>query len=134
MAAGCWAVPAVPTGSRLSSGRAAVTALVPLRNLVGHRALPAKISQGQRWRGNEVCVVLPAEEEVRRGGTRRQYSRQASLHLFSPPDIASTCVTAAVSPASGSRRGERWGAGLRFGWRRPDRRYLGHADGGRAAR
>ena len=44
MAAGCWAVPAVPTGSRLSSGRPAVTALVPLRNLLGHRALPAKIS------------------------------------------------------------------------------------------
>ena len=37
-------MPAVPTGSRLSSGRAAVTALVPLRNLLGHWALPAKIS------------------------------------------------------------------------------------------
>ena len=36
MAAGCWAVPAVPTGSRLSSGRPAVTALAPLRNLLGH--------------------------------------------------------------------------------------------------
>ena len=36
MAAGRWAVPAVPTGSRLSSGRPAVTALVPLRNLLGH--------------------------------------------------------------------------------------------------
>ena len=51
MAPGCWAVPAVPTGSRLSSGRAAATALVPLRNLVGHRALPAKISQGRAMAG-----------------------------------------------------------------------------------
>ncbi len=56
MAAGCWAVPAVPTGSRLSSGRPAVTALVPLRNLLGHRALPAKISQGRAMGGRrEVC-------------------------------------------------------------------------------
>ena len=36
MVPGRWAVPAVPTGSRLSSGRPAVTALVPLRNLLGH--------------------------------------------------------------------------------------------------
>ena len=56
MVPGRRAVPAVPTGSRLSSGRPAVTALVPLRNLLGHRALPAKISQGQRCRGDdEVC-------------------------------------------------------------------------------
>ena len=52
MAAGCWAVPAVPTGSRLSSGRPAVTALVPLRNLLGHwpclrRSRPGSGSSGR---------------------------------------------------------------------------------------
>ena len=67
MAPGCWAVPAVPTGSRLSSGRPAVTALVPLRNLLGHRALPAKISQGRAMTGgNEVRMLTGFKVTCRR--------------------------------------------------------------------
>ena len=78
MAAGCSAVPAVPTGSRLSSGRPAVTALVPLRNLLGHwpclrRSRPGSAMTGRR----EVCGLTG------RGGgeTRRNPMAWASLQL-----------------------------------------------------
>ena len=85
MAAGCWAVPAVPTGSRLSSGRPAVTALVPLRNLLGHRALPAKISQGRAMGGRrEVCGLTG-----RGGGETRRNPTAVLAGCLAPPFLTS---------------------------------------------
>ena len=81
MAAGCWAVPAVPTGARLSSGRPAVTALVPLRNLLGHRALPAKISQGRAMTGDDGRCGLNRKVI---GGTHRKTREDGQLHLPNP--------------------------------------------------
>ena len=81
MAAGCRAVPAVPTGSRLSSGRPAVTALVPLRNLLGHRALPAKISQGRAMTGR--CGEYGLNRKVI-GGTHRNPMGKSSMLLPNP--------------------------------------------------
>ncbi len=85
MAAGCRAVPAVPTGSRLSSGRAAVTALVPLRNLLGHRALPAKISQGRAMAGQRGVRGLTG----RGGGETRRNPTAVLAPGLAPPFLTS---------------------------------------------
>ena len=135
MAAGCWAVPAVPTGSRLSSGRPAVTALVPLRNLLGHRALPAKISarvsDDGAMRGEWSYRRLRPGHRPESDGPMLGVSETRSC----PNRKRSRRVTAAVSPASSSsRRGGRRAAGLAWGRRRRDERLPRQTGRGRAAR
>ena len=112
MVPGCWAVPAVPTGSRLSSGRPAVTALVPLRNLLGHwpclrRSRPGSAMAG-RSRGEWSYRRLRRGHRPESDGlglaateTRSCPNRKRSRH-----------VTAAVSPTSPGQ----------LAWRAPGRR------------
>ena len=81
MVPGRRAVPAVPTGSRLSSGRPAVTALVPLRNLLGHWPCLRRSRPGSAMTGR--CGECGLNRKIIRG-THRNPMEDVRLRLPKP--------------------------------------------------